>query len=367
MQKLAEVDYDPLLLTPGPTNIHPYVLESMAKTQLAHSSPEFIVIFKELTELLRELLGLSRGELAIVTGSGTLGLEAVFSSLLREDDNVLVLSTGFFGEQLAKLAGYYSRRVDTMRFRLGEAVSPDKLKDVLSKRRYRIVCVTHVDTSTGVLNPIHEIVGVASSSGALTLVDAVSSIGGVEFDFDKLGADIVVTSSQKCLAAPPGVAIIAVSDNVYRELVNKRVKARSYYLDLLGWINATKKPGEYRATPSVHVYVALKRAVELVLEEGVNSRWARHEEQARYLRHQMFRLGFDIVALNPSPTVSVFDTREVGRPPGEIKHLLYEKHRICVSTGMPPYVNRFLRVGHMGNITKKHLGKFIDALKTIME
>lgn len=357
----SRVAYDPILLTPGPTNIHPDVLDYMAKAQLAHNSPEFIDTFKELTNLIRELLDQDNGELAVITGSGTLGLEAVFSSLTNTDDNVLVLSTGFFGDQLAKLARYYTKNVDVVEFRLGEPADPDVMKELLSKKEYQLVCMTHVDTSTGVLNPIRRLVGLASSSGALTLVDAVSSVGGVEFSFESLGADIVVTSSQKCIAAPPGVVIVALSDAAYNKLVSKGRRARSYYLDLAGWVEATKRPGDYKATPAVHVYAALKRAVELVLEEGLEKRWARHEEQARYFRSRMSALGFDVVSLSPSPTVSVFDVSKLGVSTAKVRQLLYEGYRICVSTGMPPHTNEFLRIGHMGNITTHHLDMFLEA------
>ena len=347
----------PLLLTPGPTILHRSVREALAGPQLSHDSPEFLRVLGELPEMVRRVVRSDSSAVALVTGSGTLGIEMALSSAVSRSDRVLVLESGYFGSRLAEIARRYAGSVDVLSAPLGRLVKSEEYRAVLEGGKYRAVLVAHVDTSTGLLWPLEEVARAARDAGSLLMVDGVSSVGGARLEMDRLGVDVLVTSSQKCLAAPPGVAIIAVA----REALKELREPASLYMDLRRWIEVTENPGKYLSTPAVNLFVALHRALEIVLDEGMDARWARHERNAAFLREEMSKRGMRTVAENPSPTVGVFDVG-AGLDAVELRRRLYESDGIWIGVGVPPNRGRHVRIGHMGNVSMEHLEMFLDAL-----
>ncbi len=352
------MDEGPILLTPGPTMVDRRVREVLAGPQLSHDSPEFLRALGELPGMFRRVVRSDSSHVAFVTGSGTLGMEIAMSSLLSGSERVLVLESGYFGGRLAEIARRYSAEVDVLSAPTGRLVEPDRYREALESGKYSVVAVTHVDTSTGLLWPLEDLARAANEAGALLVVDGVSSVGGARLEMDRLGIGVLVTSSQKCLAAPPGVAIIAVSD----EAMGLLKEPRSIYMNLRRWIEVVEEPGRYLSTPAVNLFMALHRALELVLEEGMESRWARHESLAAFLREEMSRRGFPAVAENPSPTVGVFDVESSGLDAVALREHLYRSRGIWVGVGVQANRHRHIRIGHMGNVSRRHLEMFLGAL-----
>ncbi|MGC9177701.1 MAG: pyridoxal-phosphate-dependent aminotransferase family protein [Conexivisphaera sp.] len=348
----------PLLLTPGPTMVHRSVREAMAGPQLSHDSPEFLGILGELPEMVRRVVRSDSSGVALVTGSGTLGVEMALSAALSRSDRALVLESGYFGNRLADIARRYAGSVDVLSAPPGRLVPAEEYRAALESGKYRAVALTHVDTSTGLLWPLEDLARASRDAGSILVVDGVSSVGGARIEMDRLGVGILVTSSQKCMAAPPGIAITAVARDVLEQLR----EPVSLYMDLRKWVEVTESPGKYLSTPAVNVFVALHRALEMVLEEGMEARWARHEGNAAFLRGEMSRRGMRVVAENPSPTVGVFDVGEAGLDAVELRRRIYESDRIWIGVGVQSNRHRHVRIGHMGNISREHLGLFLDAL-----
>jgi alanine-glyoxylate transaminase/serine-glyoxylate transaminase/serine-pyruvate transaminase len=348
----------PLLLTPGPTILHRSVREALAGPQLSHDSPEFLEVLGRLPGMVREVVRSDSARVALVTGSGTLGVEMAMASLLSREDRVLVLESGYFGSRLAEIARMYAGSVDVLSAPPGRLVPADSYRAALETGRYRAVAVTHVDTATGLEWPLEDLARASRDAGSILLVDGVSSVGGARLEMDRLGVGVLVTSSQKCLAAPPGVALIAVSEEAARGLRDPG----SLYMDLRRWIEVSESPGRYLSTPAVNLFVALERALEIVLEEGMEARWARHESNASFLRDEMSRRGMRAIAEAPSPTVSVFDLAPLGIDALWLRRELYERRGVWTGIGVGPNKSRHIRVGHMGNVSRAHLEFFLGAL-----
>jgi aspartate aminotransferase-like enzyme len=357
---------EPLLMIPGPTNLSKTVRDVMARPQIGHVTPSFREQFKELLLLARYVFRNEKGVQYVFSGSGTLGMESSVVSVVSHGDRTLVLDNGYFGKRLEMLNEVHGARVDTIAYSEGEHADPDDLRRKLAKGKYRAVFMTHVETSMGVRNPIRDLVDECRKAGVYSIVDSVCGIGGVELDFDRLGADIVFTASQKALAAPPGAVLIAVSNEMLRHFERRKKPIESYYLNLLKWKPIMDDPKIYLATPAVQVLLALKQALVELKEEGLERRWKRHEKLSNMFRNSLEEMDIDIVAEEGyrSETVSAFWVREGVAP--LIQRRLREKHSIEVSRGLLDNNQKMIRVGHFGILTVEQLQGVVDSLRLVL-
>jgi len=266
-------------MIPGPTNLSNQVLRIMSEPMIGHTSQQFYEDYKEAQLLSAKLMGADENRTVLVSGSGTFGMEAGISTFLKEGDKVLSLVNGYFGDRFAKIAEIYGIKVKTIRFPDGEAADADTLKRELEKEKYDAVSITHIDTSTGVMNDIVSLGNVAKQYGAYVFVDIVSSLGGAEFKFENSPFDYAFSASQKCIAAPPGASLIAISDDLLKR--SAEFKPRSYYFNLKMWLDVMKDPKVYLSTPTIPVIRALKIALKELFEEGLSVRIKRHEENGQ--------------------------------------------------------------------------------------
>ncbi len=353
-------------MIPGPTNLSKTVREVMARPQIGHVSPSFYQQFKELLGLARYVFRNEKGVQYVFTGSGTLGMESSVVSVVSHGDRTLVLDTGYFGKRLAMLNEVHGARGDSLTYSEGQHADPDDLRMKLRKEKYRAVFMTHVETSTGVRNPIRELVDECRSAGVYSIVDSVCGIGGVELDFDRLGADIVFTASQKALAAPPGAVLIALSNAMLGHLEKRKEPIESYYLNLLKWKTIMDDPKIYLATPAIQVLLALKQALVELKEEGLERRWKRHEKLARTFRARLEEMHVDVLAEDGyrSETVTAFWVKQGVAP--LIQRQLREKHNIEVSRGLLDSNQKMIRVGHFGTLTLEQLEGVADSLRQVL-
>jgi aspartate aminotransferase-like enzyme len=356
-----------LLMVPGPTNLSKRVREVLSQPQVGHTDPDFVKNFSETLLLARKAFRNNNGYQFVFTGTGTVGMEAAVASTVEHGDKVLVLNTGYFGQRMVDINRCYGADVEELGSGFGFHADPDAVRKTLAGGRFKALYVTHVDTGTTVCNPIAEIVKEANSAGVAAIVDGVCSVGGIELDFDKMGADLAFAGSQKALAAPPGAILIAVSKEFLARLEAKKDKIRTYYANLLRWKAVMDNPGSYFATPAVQLMQALHQALREVEEEGLEKRWSRHMSNANVIRDGVESTKSKLVVEKGyrADTVTGIWT-DPGAAPA-IQKSLREEHGIDVARGLGENNTKMLRVGHFGNLTDRQARRFVDSFTQAMK
>jgi len=352
------------LRIPGPTFVPQTVLAASARPLINHRGPEFASLLAGLTRALQDFLR-TQNDVLLLTSSGTGGLEAAVANTLARGDRVLVFSNGAFGErfhQIARAYGVEARRVDVT---WGRAVEPDLVRDELAKEKgkeaAKAVLVTHNETSTGVLNPLREIAEVVRDSGRLFIVDSISGAGAVETEVDEWGIDVLVSASQKSWGAPPGVAIVTMSQRAWKAY--DRSDLPKSYFDLQQAKAALEK-AQTPATPAIGVFIALQESLRLMSEEGVEAICQRHRDLAFATRRGLQAVNLPLFAdeAHASPTVTSFrsPTRVDSR---NLIRVLRESYDTVVAGGPGRLEGQIVRVGHMGFVTLQDIVAFFSALE----
>lgn len=352
-----------LLLIPGPTNLSESVRNVMSLPQISHTGEEFYNSFLETLELARYVFGNTKGHQFVFTGTGTTGMETSVYSLLGHGDKALVLTTGYFGKRFVLINKAHKVAVKELEYSPGKHADPEDLRRELAKERYKAVFITHVETSTGVRNPVRELVEECSRADVFSVVDSVCGIGGEQLDFDTLNADVVFTASQKALAAPPGAVLIAVSNRAMEYIESRKDDIESYYMNLARWKPIMSDPKIYLATPATHVILALRQALLELKQEGIQERWKRHERLANAARSSFEAAGLKIVAEKGFRANTVTGIWVSDGSSQSIQNALEEKYGIVIARGIGNDRDRMIRVGHMGILDEKTLA---DALSKIV-
>jgi aspartate aminotransferase-like enzyme len=256
---------------PGPTWVRNDVLHEMERPMIGHRSAAFKELYQSLQPKLQSVFR-THGDVLMATGSATLAMEsAVVSST---DGNILHLTCGAFSERWAAVSASHGKRADRLDFPWGRAVDPDLLRQTLKRKSYGAVTVVHNETSTGVINPLQQIAEIVrSESDALILVDTVSSLAGAQVEVDAWGLDIVLTSTQKALAVPPGITLFSLSERAAKHAAG--VRNRGFYTDVLRYRDKHQASGTI-TTPAISILYALDRQLDVILDEGMEARWNRH-------------------------------------------------------------------------------------------
>jgi len=356
-----------LLLIPGPTNLSKRVRNVMAGPQLPHVGSQFYSTFKEIVSLARYVFRNEKAPQFVFTGSGTIGMESSVVSLVSHGDRTLTLSTGYFGRRMLLLNQVHGAKADTIEYKDGAHADPDDLRKKLKKNRYKAVFITHVDTSTSVCNPARELVEECVKADVFSIVDGVCSIGGVPLDFDRLGADIVFTASQKALAGAPGAVLLAASDRVLDYMAKRKKPIESYYMNLLRWKPVMEDPRMYLATPATQVLLALKETLLEVKKETLEKRWARHRRLGKLTRNQVGKWGFKFVADEGfrADTVTSFWVKD--GTAGDIQKMMENRHRIIVARGIYEARDTMIRIGHFGILTPKRLASALHSMDEVLD
>jgi alanine-glyoxylate transaminase / serine-glyoxylate transaminase / serine-pyruvate transaminase len=350
-----------LLMVPGPTNLSKRVRETLSQPQVGHTDPDFAKDFSETLQLARKAFRNNNGYQFVFTGTGTVGMEAAVAATVQAGDKVLVLNTGYFGQRMVDINNCYGADVEELGAGFGLHADPDAVRKKLAGGRFKALYVTHVDTGTTVCNPIADIVKEAKKAGVMAIVDGVCSVGGIELDFDRMGADLAFAGSQKALAAPPGAVLIAVSREFLAQLEAKKDRIRTYYANLLRWKGVMDDPKTYFATPAVQLMQALNQALKEVDEEGLEKRWSRHRSNAKIIRDGVEGTKSKLVVEQGyrADTVTGIWTAPGAAP--AIQKSLREDHKIDVARGLAENNTKMLRVGHFGNLTEKQARFFVES------
>ncbi len=338
------------LLGPGPSNVHPRVYASMSGPVLSHMDPDFWSIMDETVELLREVFQTGNGLTLPVSGTGSAGMEAAIYNSLEPGDTVVVGVAGFFASRIAEIAARCDAKVVTVEAEWGKAVSPSAMEEALAANPgAKVVALVHCETSTGVLQPLEEIGQLARAHGALFLVDSVASLGGQDLPVDDLGIDICYSGSQKSLSCPPGLAPITMSPRAVESMKSRQSPSRSWYLDLSMldeyWISARK----YHHTAPASMIYALRESLRILLEEGLEASFARHQINADALRAGVDAMGLSIIA---DEEVRANTVNGIRMPEGvdadAVRTSLLNDYRIETGGGLGPFKGKVIRIGLMG-------------------
>jgi aspartate aminotransferase-like enzyme len=335
----------------------------LARPTLAHTSGAFATIFKETLVDLGKIFKTS-GVVLPLAGTGTLGAEVAFSNITEPGDKVLVISGGYFGERLAEIVVNLGAKVDKLEVPWGSTPDIGEVEKKLSSTKYKIMTAVHVDTSTGVANPAEELGALAKENDVLFLLDTVCSMGGMDVRVDEWGINVCFTGSQKALAVPPGMTVVSFDSKAQKVREQRKSAPASYYGDLKRWLPILNDPTKYFATPPVNMMYALHEGCRIVLAEGLEPRFKRHEQMASAFRAGIRAIGLrllcnDAVASN-TLTVAYYPDRVRD---AEFRKSMLDRFGIVVAGELGPLREKAFRVGHMGSVNQSDILATLSAVE----
>jgi len=355
-----------LLMTPGPTRVPERVLRAGARPMIHHRSPEFSRELAEMLSLLQPVFGTTAPVLPVhTTGRGA--MEATICNLCSPGDEIIACCNGKFGEMWAGLAESYGCRVFRVATDWEHDVDPAEIGTLLAERpTVRAITMAYGDTSTGVANDVPAVARVAQAHGAMTLVDGVSSIGGMPFSFEDWGVDVAITASQKCLMSSPGLAFAVLSDRAWSAHGNSRLPRNYWDFGAIRRQVTGAKP-ETPGTPPVHVVLQVAEALRLLHEEGLDRVHARHARMANACQARAAAMGLGAQCPGLARTAHTLTTLALpdGIPPSTVRQAL-KSRGILTAAGLERYQSTAIRIGHMGDIRDADVERTLDALAVVL-
>jgi alanine-glyoxylate transaminase/serine-glyoxylate transaminase/serine-pyruvate transaminase len=360
------------LMIPGPVSVSEDVLYEMGAPVRAHYGAQWTAIYKETASLLKRVFK-TEGDVHILVGSGTAGVDAAIGSMTLPGDKMIIGKNGFFGERVCHIARDYGLELIEVESPLDRPLDPGLFAKAMDQHPDAgAVAVVHLETSTTVINPVREIASEARERNIPVIVDAVSSLGGMPLDMDDWGIDICVSASQKCLGAPPGLAPVAVSKKAWEIMKSKPNRGHGFYLNLETWQQYVDEWGEWHPFPvtmATNNVLALRVGVRELLSIGVEATIERYISFAIRFREGVRRLGMEPYTSDDKmcPIVTAV-YGPAGVPTSEIVHFLLEKHNIKIAGGLGEELkDRVFRVGHMGpKITEEDIDDVLNALSDFL-
>ncbi|RDI75299.1 Serine-pyruvate aminotransferase/archaeal aspartate aminotransferase [Gaiella occulta] len=335
------------LLTPGPTPVPPEVLAALGEPVLHHRSPDFKAVFAETRARLRQVFR-TENEVLVFSASGTGAFESAVVNLLSPGEKVLAVSHGNFGTRWQKMAAAFGCDVVELTYAWGEAPRPDDVRRALAASGALVALLVHSETSTGVVSDVERLVAACDDAGAISVVDAISSLGAVPLETDAWGVDVVVTGSQKALMTPPGLAFASVSERAWAKV--EQATLPRFYWD---WTRAraNQERNETPFTPATSTIVALNTALEQILAEGLPAVFARHVALGRACRAGARAMGLELYSPDDdSAAVLTGILTPEGIDAVELRLALRDRHGVTIAGGHGDVVDRLFRIGHIGYV-----------------
>ncbi len=348
------------LRIPGPTPCPPEVLQAISKQMINHRGKEFGELLHHITAKLKELFQ-TKGDVFLLTGSGTGGMEASVVNTLSPGDKVLAISNGFFGERFTELAEEFGAEVKRLAFDWGKPVDPDAVHQALKAGPgIKAVLVTHNETSTGITNDLKAISAIAKEFDKLVLVDAISSLGSIDLPVDAWQCDVVATASQKGWMTPPGLAMVSFSSKAWQ--AHAKAKMPRYYWDFTKAKSYLEK-GQTPWTPAVSTCYGLAAALDIMLAEGLPNIFARHARVANMARQGVKSNGLSLFpdekyASNTVTAVKIPEKLDVSK----LLQILHKEYNIVLAGGQDILAGKIFRIGHLGWVTEKDMEEILKAL-----
>ncbi|AJF25134.1 alanine--glyoxylate aminotransferase [Haloarcula sp. CBA1115] len=346
---------DRTLMGPGPSDVHPRVLKAMSTPLVGHLDPSFIEIMDEVQDLLRYTFRTDNKWTIPVSGTGSAAMEAAIGNVVEPGDTMLVPTNGYFGDRMASMAERAGGDVVTVDAPWGQPLDPAAVEAAFDEHSPDVFGFVHAETSTGVLQPsVPELTDIAHANDALVIADSVTSLGGVELRVDEWGIDVAYSGPQKCLSCPPGASPLTLNDDAMDKVLSRESEARSWYLDISLLEGYWGEERAYHHTAPITNVYALREALRLVAEEGIEERWDRHLRVAGALKAGVEGMGLEMNApddfwLPSLNTVRVPDGVDDG---AVIQHLL-DEYDLEIASGLGALAGDIWRIGCMGHSARR--------------
>lgn len=358
-----------ILMGPGPSNVHPRVLSAMATPPIGHLDPVYLGIMDDVQALLRYVFQTNNQHTLALQATGMAGMEAVFSNLVEEGDRVVVCVNGFFGLRMCDIIERLRGEAIRVEAPWGECVDVEAVRTVLQRQRdVKAVAIVHAETSTGVLHPLPEISKLCHDHDALLVIDCVTSIAGCSLEIDAWEVDVAYSGTQKCLGCPPGLSPLTFSPRAVEVINKRRNRPSSFYFDLGELFKYWSDARAYHHTGPTNMMYALREALRIVHEEGLENRVARHQANSQALLQELGGLGLEPFAhadvrLPSLNTIRISD----GVEDAAVRRRLLSEYNLEIGGGLGPLAGKVWRVGLMGHTS--HMGNVMylrHALATIL-
>ena len=356
------------LLGPGPSNIHPRVLQALCYPLVGHLDPQFLELMNGIQRKLRPVFGTENEWTMILSGTGTTGMEAAFANFVEPGDSVLVCVKGYFGERMVEIARRYGADVRRLDRPYGEIFTLDEIRAALAEKPVKLLAIVHGETSTGVVQPMEGIADLVHAQDGLLVMDCVTTLGGLPIKVDEWGVDVAYSCSQKCMGVPSGVAPITVSQRARDVLAARKSKVANFYLDLTLLAKYWGKERVYHHTAPINMYYAFYEGLCMIEEEGLQARWDRHSRNAQALWSGLEAMGLKLVAPVDYRLLSL---TTVYIPEGvtdmDVRRKLLNDYNIEISGGLGQMAGKIWRIGLMGYSSQhENITLLLGALREIL-
>lgn len=359
-----------MLLIPGPTPVVDSIYDALAQETRGHTDPRFVAIYKNAIELTREMLK-TDGEVFVISGSGTLAMEMALVNTIAPGEKLLVVSQGYFGDRFIQLGRAFGIEVEVLQSQWGKQVSPEAVERKLTAGQFKAVTITHADTSTGVAANLDLLVPIIKKHGALVILDGVCATAAMEEDMSKsYGApeykiDVVLTGSQKAIGVPPGLAVVAFNQTALAAR-QQLERVTAYYCDIYNWLPIMNDPGKYFATPPVNLIYAYNEGMKLVLAEGMDKRYKRHNAYGKAVRMALAEYGMKALADEDAAAATLSCILYPDGMDDAAFRAALAKKGIIVAGALAHLAGKAFRIGHMGNTTEQMLERAITLIGETM-
>lgn len=353
---------------PGPSDVSPSVLRAMSQPLVGHLDPVFVKMMEEIKGMLRAVF-MTKNEMTFpISGTGSAGMEFCFVNLIEPGDEVVIGVNGVFGGRMVDVAERCGAKVTKVEAPWGRIIEAGQIAEALKGRRPKLVAIVHAETSTGALTPVQEISRLAHEAGALFLLDTVTSLGGCPVRVDEWQVDAIYSGTQKCLSCPPGLAPVSLSPRAMAVATSRKKKVQSWYLDVNLLASYWGQERVYHHTAPISMNYALHEALRLVLVEGLEKRWKRHEENHLALKAGLAELGLSIGSQEGH---QLWQLNAVTVPDGAdeagVRKRLLNEFGIEVGAGLGPMKGKIWRVGLMGETSSAaNVKRFLEAMRAIL-
>ncbi len=368
--QVGQLDTPPRVLHgPGPSNCHPRVRLAMAMNEIGHLDPAFIELMNETQELLRYVWQTDNAFTIPVSGTGSAAMEATLANCVESGDVVMIGVNGYFGERLCDMASRYGADVRRVEKPWGDVFTLEEIGEALDTHKPTILGLVHAETSTGALQPIEGIGKLCREYGALLLLDTVTSIGGVPVFLDRWHVDMAYAGSQKCISCPPGIAPLTFGERAMEKLLSRKSPVPNWYLDMTMVGKYWGKERTYHHTAPINMNYALREALRLIAEEGLENRWARHRDNAELLWEGLDKLGIGCHVPRehrlPSLTTALVPDGIDGK---EVSGFLLRNYNLEIAAGLGQLAGKVWRIGLMGfNSRRENVLFIVAALQKALE
>ena len=359
-----------LLMIPGPIEFEPAVLSAMGAPTPSHVDPDFIETFGQALERLRKVFLCPDGQPFVVAGSGTLAMDLAGANLIEPGDQALVVNTGYFGDRYGALLERYGAEVTYVASEIGDRPALEEVDAVLNADSYKLMTLTHVDTSTGVVTDVRGLASLARKHDTLIVVDGVCSVAGEELRMTEWGVDVAFTASQKAIGTPPGLALLVAGPRAMAAFEARETLVQNYYADWGNWLPIMEayeaRQPSYFGTPAVNLVQALNVSLGIILDEGMDKRFARHRTISRACKAAISALGLEQVPVSLDVAARTMTAPRF--PEGITKTDLLPPIRqagVVLAGGLHPEIKQeYFRIGHMGAVSANDLLATVGAIES---